>query len=140
MISRINIQYKRDFWKKKLTKKMISHMIFKTSLLFSILNGISGREMNEIGSSMEQKSVGEPKNVRDESNIIQMFKCIFVIMTSSLIFQRFFLYSQLWLSQMSKLKWFLLSNLLNIQLQKIFLCTYTTRTSIFTYFNGVKLP
>jgi len=45
---------------------MISHMIFKTSLLFSILNGISGREMNEIGSSMEQKSVGEPKNVRDE--------------------------------------------------------------------------
>ena len=50
---------------------MISHMIFRTSLLFYILNGISGKEMNEIGSSMEQKSVGEPKNVRDESNIIQ---------------------------------------------------------------------
>ena len=83
---------------------MISHMIFRTSLLFYILNGILGKEMNEIGSSMEQKSVGEPKNVRDESNIIQMFKCIFVIMTSSLIFQRFFLYSQLWVSQMSKLK------------------------------------
>ena len=49
---------------------MISHIIFKTSLLFFIFNGISGREMNNIGSSMEQKSVDQQKNVRDESNII----------------------------------------------------------------------
>ena len=51
---------------------MISHTIFKTSLLFYILNGISGRELNEIGSS-----VGQPKNVRDESNIINFFQMNF---------------------------------------------------------------
>ena len=49
-------------------------MIFRTSLLFYLWNGISGKEMNEIGSSMEQKSVGQPKNVRDKSNKINFFK------------------------------------------------------------------
>ena len=53
---------------------MISHIIFKTSLLFFILNGISGLEMNEIGSSIEEKSVDQQENVRDKSNIIKFLK------------------------------------------------------------------
>ena len=69
---------------------MISHIIFKTSLLFFILNGISGREMNEIGSSIEQKSVDQQNNVRDKSNIIKILKWIFDNMTFSLIFRDFF--------------------------------------------------
>ena len=69
---------------------MISHIIFKTSLLFFILNGISGQEMNEIGSSIEQKSVDQQKNVRDKSNIIKFLKWIFDNMTFSLIFRDFF--------------------------------------------------